>query len=159
MSKTVKIAKSTLMDEIAIPSLKNAPVAKGQTIVTGDTQPGFEITRGSRKITTTNILCEVNGGFVAIPLAELNKMQTADGKSVLNKDNDEISIPATLKVVESKDRMLNGAPVYAARSYKGYAEYLKAVQGGFTIEAYNELLKTGVLEGAKPVQDYVVELS
>jgi hypothetical protein len=155
--KTVKIKKTDVLNQIATPSIKNSPLAKGAVVVTGDRVAGMSYKRGSIEVTPDNILCEVDGRFVTVPVAELYKMTTKDGKRLLDLSNDEVEIPAKFTVESTSERKNNdGETMYPAASYKGYSAYINKADR--TMEDYAALLKTERLAGAKPILDYVVVL-
>jgi len=155
--KTVKIKRADILAQVATPSIKTAPLAKGAKVVTGDRVAGNSYKRGNIEITPDNILCEVDGRFISVPVAELHRMKQKDGSPLLDMSEAEVEIPASFTVESMFLRKnANGETVYPANAYKGYAAYIKKAER--TIEDYNELIKTELLANAKPVQDYVVVL-
>lgn len=154
-----KISKSKVLEQIATPSIKNSPLAAGTKVITGDIVDGMSYKRGIKEVTPNNVLCEVDGAFVSIPVAELHKMRTKEGGSLLDMSKDDVIIPDSFTVVTSTDRKgQDGNTIYPAAAYKGYSAYIN--KEGRTMEDYTALVASGLLnpDKAKAVQDYIVTL-
>lgn len=157
MSELKSIPKAKVLEQIATPSIKNSPLGVGQEVVTGDIVAGMSYKRGNKEITPDNILCEVEGRFISVPVAELMKMKNADGKVAVDFNGENLEIPARFKIVSKTDRKgADNKVIFPAASYKGYGAYINKADR--TMEDYTELLKTDRLEGAVAVQDYVISL-
>jgi hypothetical protein len=157
--ETKSIKKAKVLEQIATPSIKNSPLKAGTKVITGDIVAGMSYKRGNKEITPDNILCEVDGAFVSVPVVELHKMRQENGQPVLDMSKDDVAIPASFTVKSSTDRIgTDGKAIYPAAAYKGYSAYINKADR--TMEDYTALVASGLLnpDKAKAVQDYVVTL-
>jgi len=157
MKKLRTIAKALVLAQIATPSIKNSPLTVGEGVETGDVVDGQSYKRGTIDVTPQNVLSQHNGRHLTISIAELSKMRTPEGSSLLDLSGDEVAIPARFTVKAASDRLdRDGKVMFPANQYKGYQAYINKADR--TIEDYNALILTGLIapEKAVSIKDYVV---
>lgn len=156
MSK-IKISKVRFLAQKDAMSLKYNKLDPGTTIHFQELKEDT-IVNSDREVPNDVIFgATEKGDSIKLPVREIIRMRTADGKSLIQSeaDSNSIDFPTGVKIVESKDRKgRNDKIVYPIGSYLLVNDLMAG-----KID-YQELLDGGMKEnngGFEPVQDYIVE--
>lgn len=98
-------------------------------------------------------------GTLRFSIAEFHKLKLESGNAVTAQvEGEEFVFPSEITIKGSNNRMnALGEVMFPLPKYSGYKEYLQSINNGVnSLEAYNKLIETSVVEGATPVQDYTV---
>jgi hypothetical protein len=119
------------------------------------------IQRDGQEVITDYIMCsDKDGRNIKLPVREFLKMQLPEGASHYEGENgnDEVSLPAGITIVSSKDRVdTDGDTVFPVHAYNGADEFLAEDSDMDWADLKATKLKED--NNLKAVQDYVVELN
>ena len=119
------------------------------------------LTRDNQEVITDYIMCQdKDGRNIKLPVREYLKMQLPEGVNHYDGEtgNDEVSLPAGITIVSSKDRVdTDGDTVFPVHAYNGADAFLADGSEMTWAELKATDLKSD--NKLKPVQDYTVELN
>jgi hypothetical protein len=148
----MKYSKTRAVQQIAAAALKSRKLAVGTELV------AVSVDERTLEDGTPNdvLLCESASGNIRVPMRELLKMKTAEGKNIfaIEEGSSEVDLPGKVKIVGAEDRKdRNGKTIYPIFAYNLAASQLEA--GSIDCE---KLVAGGLKDnhGMDPVQNYTV---
>jgi len=152
----MKYPKDKMYEQVVATALKSRKIAANTEFTAVAVVPGT-IKQGNREVTNDTLIVATNtGSQVRVPMRELAKMRTAEGKEAFTSVENENSvvIPDKFKVVNSTDRKdRNGNTVFPIQAYKLGQELLDG-----KITGWDKVVEGGLKEDNKleAVQDYII---
>lgn len=148
-------SKSRAMDQMNTPGLKSKKLAPGTKLTIDEFVEQETKVNGKTRI-TDYALCTGKDGRIRVPVAELLKMQTADGKSIFHTEegSDKGKFPEEFVIESSTDRTdRNGNVVYPLAAYNLAGDFLEG-----KVADWNALVAGGLNESRTydAVQNYIV---
>jgi hypothetical protein len=159
------MSTSAVQAQMSIPSIKGAVLAAGTVItLTGSARPTGKYKRGADgpEITSHAFTAVTSEGkVISIPVAELTRMITVSGSSLVDITGEKTNFPPKFKISSSSDRVNSNGVVYPANCYKNFEVYNKETINNEKNDNYRDyafLVKDGIKADNKApaVQDYTV---
>lgn len=160
--KKVAYSKSRILAQSGSKSFISKKIAPGTVLTIVDIAlQEFEDNNGNKVKNDMLIVTDGDNASIKLPVKEFMKMKVLKGERYEgDSDNDEISLPSTIKIINSEDRKGLGEdePRYPTYAYKGAQEFIDS-KGA--LDYKETVINSGLREDNPfdPIQNYEVELN